>query len=66
MSERSLVIIGFAVILTAMIGAAVTTRLRRDRIAGLGEIVDHLMRRRAIRILAVLLWAWLGRHFLAR
>lgn len=66
MSDRTLVITGFVVLLAAAGGAAVTARLCRDRVATLGEVVDHLMRKRVTRILAVLLWAWLGWHFLAR
>lgn len=66
MSDRTLIITGFAALLAATGGAAVTARLYRDRIATLGEVVDHLMRKRVTRILAVLVWAWLGWHFLAR
>lgn len=66
MSDRILIIIGFAALLAVICAAAVTARLRRDRIATLGEVVDYLMRKRVARILAVLVWAWSGWHFLAR
>lgn len=66
MSDRTLIIIGFAALLAATCGAALTARLCRDRIATLGEVVDYLMRKRVARILTILVWAWLGWHFLAR
>jgi uncharacterized protein DUF6186 len=66
MSDRALIITGFAALLVAVGGATLIAHLYRDRVATLGEIVDHLMRRRVTRILLVIVWAWLGWHFLAR
>jgi hypothetical protein len=40
--------------------------LRRHRLATLAETLAHLVRTRTARIVAVLIWAWLGWHFLAR
>ncbi|MFX0581362.1 DUF6186 family protein [Nocardia nepalensis] len=66
MSDREIVIAGFTVLLVATLGALACTHLRRDLVAPVGETVAYLIRTRAARIAAVLLWAWLGWHFLAR
>ncbi|MFD8249394.1 DUF6186 family protein [Nocardia sp. NPDC059691] len=66
MSDRTAVLLGFALLLTAALAAVVITRLRRDLIATLGETIAYLTGTRATRIAAVLVWAWLGWHFLAR
>lgn len=66
MTERTIVIVGFVVLLVAVVGAIVISHLRRDLLATLGETMSHLVRTRAAAILAVLTWAWLGWHFLAR
>ncbi|MGQ4597603.1 DUF6186 family protein [Nocardia sp. R6R-6] len=66
MSDRAIVIVGFALVLVATSGAVVVTRVRRDLVAPLGETIAYLIRTRAARVVAVLVWAWLGWHFLAR
>lgn len=66
MSDRAVIIIGFAVLLAAVLGALVVARLRRNSIASLADTVAYAMSYRAVRIVAVLGWAWLGWHFLAR
>ncbi|WP_063066233.1 DUF6186 family protein [Nocardia violaceofusca] len=66
MTDRALVITGFAVLVVAVIVAAVVACLRRTWFAGLGDTVRALTRTRTVRIVAVVLWAWLGWHFLAR
>ncbi|MBF6296669.1 hypothetical protein IU459_03820 [Nocardia amamiensis] len=66
MSDRAIVVIGFALVLVATLGAVVLTHVRRDLVAPVGETVRYLTRTRAARIAAVLVWAWLGWHFLAR
>ncbi|MBF6169297.1 hypothetical protein IU486_31885 [Streptomyces gardneri] len=66
MNDREIVVVGFALLLGATLGAVVVTHVRRDLIAPLGETVAYLLRARAARIAAVVLWAWLGWHFLAR
>ncbi|MFD0360690.1 DUF6186 family protein [Nocardia sp. GCM10030253] len=66
MSDRAVIILGFALLLVAMLGAVVITHLRRDLVAPLGDTIAYLARTRAVRIVVVLAWAWLGWHFLAR
>ena len=66
MTSRQLTIAGF--ILTGL--AAVTLQamavLGRARVPSAGEAIDLLMRSRAGRVAVVLVWWWLGWHFLAR
>ncbi|MDR7168910.1 hypothetical protein J2W56_002641 [Nocardia kruczakiae] len=66
MTDRALVITGFAVLAFIVTGTAITARVRRVSFAGLGDTVRYLTRTRTARIVAVILWAWLGWHFLAR
>ncbi|MFE7744808.1 DUF6186 family protein [Nocardia sp. NPDC057455] len=66
MSDRAVVLLGFGLIAAAALTAIALTRLRRDRIASLGETLAYLTSTRTTRITAVLAWAWLGWHFLAR
>ncbi|GAA5089234.1 DUF6186 family protein [Nocardia iowensis] len=66
MSDRAVIIIGFAVLLAAVLGALMVARLRRASVASLADTVAYAMSYRAVRIVAVLGWAWLGWHFLAR
>jgi hypothetical protein len=65
-SERVVVILGFAVVFAATAAAIVVSHVRRGRLATIAETVDHLTRTRAVKIVAVLVWGWLGWHFLAR
>ncbi|MEV0298685.1 DUF6186 family protein [Nocardia sp. NPDC050710] len=65
MSERW-IIAGFALVLVATLVAVAVTQLRRDLVAPVGETFAYLTRTRAAKIAAVLIWAWLGWHFLAR
>ena len=66
MTERTIIILGFAVIFTGTLAAIIGSWLRPDRLASVTETLDRLTRTRAAKIVAVLIWAWLGWHFLAR
>ncbi|MGK8524045.1 DUF6186 family protein [Nocardia asteroides] len=66
MSDRQIVVLGFVLLLVVALGAMAVARVRRDLIASLGETVACSTRTRAARIAVVLVWAWLGWHFLAR
>lgn len=66
MTDRALVITGFAVLAVIVISMAAVAHWRRMSFAGLGDTVRYLTRTRTARIVAVILWAWLGWHFLAR
>ncbi|MET8871830.1 DUF6186 family protein [Nocardia sp. NPDC004604] len=61
-----IVIIGFVLVLMVTLGVVVVTHVRRDLIAPVGETIAYLTRTRVARIAAVLIWAWVGWHFLAR
>ncbi|MGW5515423.1 DUF6186 family protein [Nocardia africana] len=66
MTDRALVITGFAVLAVIVISTAIAARVRRLSFARLGDTVRYLTRTRTARIVAVIVWAWLGWHFLAR
>ncbi|UGT69359.1 DUF6186 family protein [Nocardia gipuzkoensis] len=66
MSDRAIVITGFCLLLAVALAAVAVTRLRRDQVASLGETIVYLTSTRTTKITAVLVWAWLGWHFLAR
>jgi hypothetical protein len=44
----------------------VVSHVHRDRLSTLTQTLRTLTRTRAAKIVAVLVWAWLGWHFLAR
>ena len=66
MTDRTLVILGFAVIFGGTAAAIITAHVWPDRLATVSETLDRLTRTRTAKIIAVLIWAWLGWHFLAR
>ncbi|WP_431962614.1 DUF6186 family protein [Nocardia sp. bgisy134] len=66
MTERAVVVTGFAVLLALALGLTALAHLRRDLIAPLTEVATAALARRPVRIIAALCWAWLGWHFLAR
>ncbi|WP_433193937.1 DUF6186 family protein [Nocardia sp. CA-107356] len=66
MSDRMIVIVGFVVVLLVTLGVVVVTHVRRDLVAPVGETVAYLTRTRVARIAAVVVWAWVGWHFLVR
>jgi hypothetical protein len=65
-TARAVIITGFVVLLVLLLAAVILTHLRRDRFATISATVDYLIRTRPAKIAAVLVWAWLGWHFLAR
>ena len=66
MTDRALVLLGFAALALAAVLAELTARRHPQRFTTLGETLDLLRRSRMARVLTVLVWAWLGWHFLAR
>lgn len=66
MTPRTIIIAGFVVLLVIIIAALIIAHTRKDRIATIWPTIDHLTGKRAVKIVAVLVWAWLGWHFLAR
>ncbi|NKY60100.1 DUF6186 family protein [Nocardia flavorosea] len=65
MTDRALVLLGFAALAVACVLAELTAR-RTQRCTAFGETLRSLLRSRVLRILTILVWAWLGWHFLAR
>jgi uncharacterized protein DUF6186 len=66
MTDRTIIILGFVTLLVLTLAAVVISHLRRDRLATISQTVAYLTRTRTAKIIAVLIWAWLGWHFLAR
>lgn len=66
MSDRVIVIVGFVLVLVVTLGMVAVTYVRRDLVAPLGETIAYLTRTRVARVAGVLVWAWVGWHFLAR
>jgi hypothetical protein len=66
MTARTIIIAGFVVLLALILAAVLLTHVRRDRFATISATLGHLVRTRPAKIIAVVVWAWLGWHFLAR
>ncbi|NEW39108.1 DUF6186 family protein [Nocardia cyriacigeorgica] len=66
MSDRAVIITGFAILLGIALALTVVAHLRRDILAPLGAVVVVALRTRTVRLLTLPLWFWLGWHFLAR
>ncbi|RDI42761.1 DUF6186 family protein [Nocardia mexicana] len=66
MSERAVIITGFAVLFAAVAVTTVVARVRPNLLVSLATTIGFLTRTRSTRLTAVALWAWLGWHFLAR
>ncbi|MTE16768.1 DUF6186 family protein [Nocardia aurantiaca] len=66
MTDRALIIAGYAVLATVALVAELVSRYHRDRLTPLGETLRLLLSSRTLRVVAILVWAWLGWHFLAR
>ncbi|WP_063130035.1 DUF6186 family protein [Nocardia fusca] len=66
MTDRLVIIIGFAALAAVGLAAELIARCLPTRLTPLGQTLRLLLRSRALRVLAVLVWAWLGWHFLAR
>ncbi|NEW52744.1 hypothetical protein GV794_20235 [Nocardia cyriacigeorgica] len=66
MSDRAVIITGFAILLGIALALTVVAHLRRDTLAPLSAVVVLALRTRTARLLILPLWFWLGWHFLAR
>ncbi len=66
MTARTVIIAGFLLLLGLILAAVLLTQLRRDRFATISATLGYLIASRPAKIIAVLIWAWLGWHFLAR
>jgi len=65
-STRAETIIGFVVIIGALIILEILGRRKNNRIPAVGEWLGYVMRPRSGRALILLGWLWLGWHYFAR
>lgn len=61
---REIVIAGYVSILVAMFLVEIYARRKPYKIAPLGEMLDHVMKSRTVRIGIIAAWWWFGWHFL--
>jgi hypothetical protein len=66
MLTRSITVIGFAALISAMVGLELAARRGISRIPTLGQWLGYVMKSRAGRALVLLGWWWLGWHYFAR
>jgi Family of unknown function (DUF6186) len=65
-STQAITVVGFVVIIGAMVILELLSRRPSSRIPRLGEWLGYVMRPRAGRALILLGWLWLGWHYFAR
>ena len=65
-STRAETIIGFVVIIGALIILEILGRRKNNRIPAVGEWLGYVMRPRSGRALILLGWLWLGWHYFSR
>jgi hypothetical protein len=63
---RTITIVGFAVVIAALLILEILGRNPRTRIPALGEWLGYVMRSPAGRALVLVGWLWLGWHYFAR
>ncbi len=66
MSDRTVTVIGFVVIIAVLVVLEILARRRIGRIPTLGEWLGYVMRRPIGRALILAGWLWLGWHYFAR
>ncbi|MFC8503307.1 DUF6186 family protein [Pedococcus sp. NPDC057267] len=64
MSSRSATIAVYAVLLGGLLLATAVARRRPDLLAGVPDVVRSAARTRAGQLVLLLVWWWLGWHFL--
>ena len=65
MSSRTLGYLGFAVIAAVAVGWSVVAA-RRPNVITLPGLLARLTRSRVLRLVLVMVWAWVGWHLFAR
>ena len=65
MTSRTLTFVGYGAILTAIVVMAVVAT-RRPNWMTLPDALGALTRKRAVRVVVVIGWVWLGWHLFAR
>lgn len=66
MSPRTITIAGYALIGAAALLVELLARRRSSRIPTLSQLVSRIMHERWGRVGLLLVWWWLGFHFLSR
>ncbi|MDQ4093574.1 MAG: DUF6186 family protein [Actinomycetota bacterium] len=66
MTPYGVITAGFAVVLGAMLAAQLLGMAGRWPLRPLGTVVHTVLRHRAGRWFVLVLWLWVGFHFLAR
>ena len=66
MSDRTVTVIGFIIIIAALVVLEILARRKIGRIPTLGEWLGFVMRRPLGRALILAGWLWLGWHYFAR
>ena len=66
MSSHDITVLGFAIILAALLGTEVTARTGRAGVPTFTQVVTRVMRTRTGRVGVLVGWAWLGLHFFAK
>jgi Family of unknown function (DUF6186) len=66
MSTRTITIVGFVVVILALVTLELLGRRKIGRIPTLSEWLGYIMRPRAGRALILAGWLWLGWHYFAR
>lgn len=66
MTPYSVITTGYAVVLGAMLAAQLLGMAGRWPLRPLGDVVHTVLRHRAGQWVVLVLWLWVGFHFLAR
>lgn len=66
MTPYGVIAIGFAVVVGAMLATQLLGLAGRWSLRPLGDVVHTVLRHRAGRCVVLVLWLWVGFHFLAR
>lgn len=66
MTTRLITIVGFVLIVGAVLTLEVLGRRPQSRVPTAGEVFGWVMRPRLGRLLVLLGWLWLGWHYFAR
>lgn len=65
MSTRDLILIGYALSLIGIFLAWLAGRRMPHRLASAGNLLAHMMQTRSTRFGLLVVWWWLGWHYLA-
>jgi hypothetical protein len=66
MTTRVITIIGFCLVIAALVILEIVARRPGSRVPAAGEWLGYLMRPRTGRFLLLAGWLWLGWHYFAR